>query len=159
MKVGPLELKNRVMFPPLTTGYEERDGSIGARSLAFCERLAKGGVAYIVVGDVAPVMTASPTPKLANDAQIPSFETHADAVHRYGAKLALPVAERVKAVVSIPVATVGRVVTVEAGEKIFADGSADVIGYGRSLLCDPDIALKAATGEPIQGQRLRRFRR
>ena len=28
--VGPLELKNRIMFPPLTTGYEERDGSIGA---------------------------------------------------------------------------------------------------------------------------------
>ena len=24
--VGPLELKNRIMFPPLTTGYEERDG-------------------------------------------------------------------------------------------------------------------------------------
>ena len=39
--VGPLELKNRIMFPPLTTGYEERDGSIGERSLAFYERLAK----------------------------------------------------------------------------------------------------------------------
>ena len=36
--VGPLELKNRIMFPPLTTGYEERDGSIGERSLAFYER-------------------------------------------------------------------------------------------------------------------------
>ena len=42
--VGPLELKNRIMFPPLTTGYEERDGSIGERSLAFYERLARGGV-------------------------------------------------------------------------------------------------------------------
>ena len=45
--VGPLELKNRIMFPPLTTGYEERDGSIGERSLAFYERLARGGVSYI----------------------------------------------------------------------------------------------------------------
>ena len=34
--VGPLELKKPpFMFPPLTTGYEERDGSIGERSLAF----------------------------------------------------------------------------------------------------------------------------
>ncbi len=33
--VGPLELKNRIMFPPLTTGYEERDGSISERSLHF----------------------------------------------------------------------------------------------------------------------------
>ena len=360
--VGPLELKNRIMFPPLTTGYEERDGSIGERSLAFYERLARGGVSYIVIGDVAPVMTASPTPKLATDAQIPTFKALADAVHKHGAKIALqlfhpeydvpgvghmvmgsmaaakaaqeakaagdeetfaakmtesneirnqayaklhhdmqhfvneasveqltqikeaiaasaahaqqagidaievhgdrlvgslcsailnqrtdeyggsfenrvryalevvaaikeaapqlmveyklpvimenpdgtprgkgglqpdeacefakllegagidmiqvaqanhtgnmgdtippmgampynwtlPVAERVKALVSVPVATVGRVVSVEAGEKILEDGSADIIAYGRSLMCDPDIALKAATGEPIR---------
>ncbi len=62
----------------------------------------------------------------------------------------LPVAERVKALVSVPVATVGRVVSVEAGEKILEDGVADIIAYGRSLMCDPDIALKAATGEPIR---------
>ncbi|MBQ2691503.1 MAG: NADH oxidase, partial [Clostridia bacterium] len=62
IKVGPLELKNRIMFPPLTTGYEERDGSIGPRSLSFYERLAKGGVGYIVMGDVSPVRTFSPTP-------------------------------------------------------------------------------------------------
>mgnify|MGYP002657547911 FL=1 len=86
---GPLELKNRIMFPPLTTGYEERDGSIGERSLAFYERLARGGVSYIVIGDVAPVMTASPTPKLATDAQIPTFKALADAVHKHGAKVAL----------------------------------------------------------------------
>ena len=71
IKVGNLTLKNRVMFPPLTTGYEERDGSIGARSLAFYERLAKGGTGFVVIGDVAPVMTASPTPKLCDDRQIP----------------------------------------------------------------------------------------
>ena len=362
IKVGPIELKNRIMFPPLTTGYEERDGSIGERSLAFYERLAKGGVSYIVIGDVAPVMTASPTPKLASDAQIPSFAALADAVHKHGAKIALqlfhpeydvpgvgrmimgsmaaaksaqaakaagdeetfaakmaesekirqeayaklhhdmqhfvteatveqlneikeaiaasaaraekagidaievhgdrlvgslcsaalnhrtdeyggsfenrvryalevvaaikqaaptlmveyklpvithnadgtprgkggliadeacelavllekvgidmiqvaqanhtgnmgdtippmgsmpynwtlPVVERVKGLVSVPVATVGRVVSVEAGEKILEDGSADIVAYGRSLMCDPDIALKAATGEPIR---------
>ena len=61
VKAGRLTLKNRIMFPPLTTGYEERDGSIGERSLNFYERLAKGGTGYIVIGDVAPVRTASPT--------------------------------------------------------------------------------------------------
>ena len=63
IQVGKLTLKNRIMFPPLTTGYEERDGSIGQRSLAFYERLAKGGVGFVVLGDVAPVMTASPSEK------------------------------------------------------------------------------------------------
>ena len=40
IQVGKMTLKNRIMFPPLTTGYEERDGSIGQRSLSFYERLA-----------------------------------------------------------------------------------------------------------------------
>ena len=38
IQVGKMTLKNRIMFPPLTTGYEERDGSIGQKSLSFYER-------------------------------------------------------------------------------------------------------------------------
>ena len=91
IKVGNLTLKNRIMFPPLTTGYEERDGSIGQRSLAFYERLAKGGAAFVVIGDVAPVMTASPTPKLCDDRQIPTFKRLADAMHAYDCKVALQI--------------------------------------------------------------------
>ena len=362
IQVGPLTLKNRIMFPPLTTGYEENDGSIAERSLNFYTRLAKGGTSYIVIGDVAPVRTASPTPKLYEESQIPTFKKLADALHEYDCKLALQMfypeydvpavgkmiagsmmalqmaqkakaegdmatfqtkmaesgklrtdaytkihhdtlhfateasvetlntikqmiaksaamaekagvdaieihgdrlvgslcstilnkredqyggslenrtryaielvqaiheaapsmmieyklpiitvnpdgslrgkgglledeavefakalekagvhmiqvaqanhtgnmgdtippmgtvpynwtlgaCEKVKAVVSIPVATVGRVVSVEAGEQILQEGQADIIGYGRSLLCDADIANKAATGEPIR---------
>ena len=362
IQVGNLTLKNRVMFPPLTTGYEERDGSIGARSLAFYERLAKGGTGFVVIGDVAPVMTASPTPKLCDDRQIPAFRMLADTLHKYDCKVALqifhpeydvpavgrlirmaqmaakegmeaksrgdmatfgakmkesqefgkqahgkiahdmkhfiqevtaeqlaqikgyiaeasrraqeagidaievhgdrllgslcsrlmnfrtdeyggsfenrvryalevvtaikeaapnlmieyklpiitknpdgsdrgkgglhpedavefakllekagvhmiqvaqanhtgnmadtippmgtreenwvlPITKAVKAAVSIPVATVGKVLTIENGEKILADGDADIIAYGRSLMCDPDIAIKAETGEPVR---------
>ena len=91
IQVGPITLKNRVMLPPLTTGYEERDGSIGERSLAFYERIAKGGTGYIVIGDVAPVMTASATPKLAMDSQIPSFAKLADVIHAHGAKVGLQI--------------------------------------------------------------------
>ncbi len=91
IKIGNMVLKNRVVFPPLTTGYEERDGSIGEKSFHFYKRLAQGGVGYIVLGDVAPVNTASPTPKLCRDDQIPSFRRLADACHAYGAKLALQI--------------------------------------------------------------------
>ena len=91
IQVGNMTLKNRIMFPPLTTGCEERDGSIGSRSLSFYERLAKGGVAYIVIGDVAPVRTASPTPMLYDDSQIPAFQKLADALHAHGSKLALQI--------------------------------------------------------------------
>ena len=60
IKVGKIELKNRVMFPPMTTGYEGRDGTIVEQSFNFYKRLAEGGVSYIVLGDVAPVNTISP---------------------------------------------------------------------------------------------------
>lgn len=89
IQVGNLTLKNRIMFPPLTTGYEERDGSIGPRSLAFYKRLAQGGTAYVVIGDVAPVRTASPTPKLYDEAQIPMYKKLADTLHAYDCKVAL----------------------------------------------------------------------
>ena len=91
IQVGKLTLKNRIMFPPQTTGYEERDGSIGARSFAFYERVAKGGASYVVIGDVAPVMTASPTPKLCDDRQIPTFKKLADKMHEYDCKVALQI--------------------------------------------------------------------
>ena len=91
IKVGNITLKNRIMFTPLTTGYEERDGSIGEHSRNFYTRLAQGGVGYIVVGDVVPCQTVSPTPKLYADNQIESFRKLADGVHQYGAKLGLQI--------------------------------------------------------------------
>ena len=42
---------------------------------------------YIVLGDVAPINSFSPTPKLFDDSQIPAFKALADSVHAYGTKL------------------------------------------------------------------------
>ena len=89
--VGGVTFKNRIMFPPLTTGYEDEDGSISSQSRAFYTRLAKGGVGYIVLGDVAPIRSFAPTPKLFEDSQIESFRLLADSVHAYGAKLGLQI--------------------------------------------------------------------
>lgn len=89
IQVGNITLKNRIMFPPMTTGYEERDGSIGKQSFNFYKRLAEGGVAYIVLGDVAPVNTVSPTPKLFHDGQIEAYKNLADALHVYDCKLGI----------------------------------------------------------------------
>jgi 2,4-dienoyl-CoA reductase-like NADH-dependent reductase (Old Yellow Enzyme family)/thioredoxin reductase len=89
IQVGKITLKNRIMFPPMTTGYEERDGTIGKQSLQFYKRLAEGGVAYIVLGDVAPVNTVSPTPKLFHDGQVEAFKALADALHTYDCKLGI----------------------------------------------------------------------
>lgn len=91
IQVGNTTLKNRIMFPPLTTGYEAKDGSITPQSQAFYERLAEGGVSYIVLGDVAPIKTFTPVPKLCEDSQIESFRKLADAVHKHGAKIGVQI--------------------------------------------------------------------
>lgn len=84
--VGGQTFKNRIMFPPLTTGYE-KNGMISEQDMGFYTRLAKGGVGYIVLGDVAPINSFSPTPKLFDDSQISAFKELADSVHAYGTKL------------------------------------------------------------------------
>ena len=86
IEVGGQTFKNRIMFPPLTTGYE-KNGMISEQDMGFYTRLAKGGVGYIVLGDVASINSFSPTPKLFDDSQIPAFKALADSVHAYGTKL------------------------------------------------------------------------
>ena len=90
IEVGGLTFKNRIMFPPLTTGYE-KNGMISEQDMGFYTRLAKGGVGYIVLGDVAPINSFSPTPKLFDDSQIPAFKALADSVHAYGTKLGVQI--------------------------------------------------------------------
>ena len=86
IEVGGQTFKNRIMFPPLTTGYE-KNGMLSEQDMGFYTRLAKGGVGYIVLGDVAPINSFSPTPKLFDDSQIPAFKALTDSVHAYGTKL------------------------------------------------------------------------
>lgn len=90
IEVGGQTFKNRIMFPPLTTGYE-KNGMISEQDMGFYTRLAKGGVGYIVMGDVAPINSFSPTPKLFDDSQIPAFKALADSVHAYGTKLGIQI--------------------------------------------------------------------
>ena len=55
----------------------------------------------------------------------------------------LPVAREVKNWYPFRIATVGRVVSLEAGEKILEDGDADIVAYGRSIAWQiADIANK-----------------
>lgn len=128
IQVGNLTLKKRIMFPPLTTGYEERDGSIGERSFHFYERLAKGGVSYIVIGDVAPVNTASPTPKLCDDRQIPAFQKLADALHAHDCKLALQIFHPEYDVPSVGKMIMGSRMAAMAGQQAKEKGDMETFG-------------------------------
>ncbi len=55
-------------------------------------------------------------------------------------------AAAIKAVVNIPVITVGRIDSPEVAEKILVDGQADLIAVGRAFIADPYWPVKALAG-------------
>lgn len=56
------------------------------------------------------------------------------------------ITQRVREQLSIPVVAVNRINTPEVGEKILADGEADMVSMARPLLADADFVNKAAAG-------------
>ena len=141
IKVGNVTLKNRIMFPPQTTGYEERDGSIGERSFNFYKRIAEGGSSFVTIGDVTPVMTASPTPKLCDDRQIPTYKKLADMMHEYDCKVALQIFHP-----EYDVPGVGRLIM--ASRKAMVDAQAlkeagDMAGFAAKMQESKDVGAQA----------------
>ncbi len=82
--VRGVTFKNRIMFPPMTTGYEER-GKIGERSFNFYKRIAEGGCGYIVLGNVSCLPGFGL--KILSEDDIENFRPLADACHAAGTKL------------------------------------------------------------------------
>ena len=141
IKVGNVTLKNRIMFPPQTTGYEERDGSIGERSFNFYKRIAEGGSSFVTIGDVTPVMTASPTPKLCDDRQIPTYKKLADMMHEYDCKVALQIFHP-----EYDVPGVGRLIMLSRKAAMDAQAlkeAGDMAGFGAKMQESKEIGAQA----------------
>jgi 2,4-dienoyl-CoA reductase-like NADH-dependent reductase (Old Yellow Enzyme family)/thioredoxin reductase len=58
-KIGNVELKNRIVMLPMTTGYTETDETVGNRFIDFFEARAKGGAALMII-PFSPVHAGSP---------------------------------------------------------------------------------------------------
>jgi 2,4-dienoyl-CoA reductase-like NADH-dependent reductase (Old Yellow Enzyme family) len=58
-----------------------------------------------------------------------------------------PLAAAVRAEVEVPVLAVGRMLEPAVGEQVLANGSADLIGLAREMICDPEYPAKALAGE------------
>ena len=77
---GGVPLKNRIIFAPTTLGMA------GDAVVERLKRIAAGGCAMIVIGDV-PVMPSRFVPSLYDKKGFQFYRTLADAVHREGCKL------------------------------------------------------------------------
>lgn len=65
----------------------------------------------------------------------------------------VPLAERVKRSVSVPVIAVGRINSPEIAEKALAEGKADLVAVGRALWADPEFPNKAREGRTAEIRR------
>ena len=91
-RIGPMELRNRIVFPPMITNMCELDGRVTDRFIAYHEARARGGVGLICTGGA---YISLPGKSMANqlgihsDDMIPGLRRLADAVHRQGAKISV----------------------------------------------------------------------
>ncbi len=88
VRIGAMEIRNRIVMLPLTTGFCENDETVGNRFINFYAERAKGGVGLIIV-PFSPVSAGSPMePGLYDDRFIPGIRRLTDAIHTHGAKVA-----------------------------------------------------------------------
>ena len=88
IKVGSVELKNRMVMLAIGTGYPESDGTVGDRLVNFYVERARGGVGLIIAPFIPFDMASPVIPGLYDDRFIPGVRRLTDAVHADGAKIA-----------------------------------------------------------------------
>ncbi|MFP3863462.1 FAD-dependent oxidoreductase [Pseudomonas capeferrum] len=92
-RIGPLQLRNRLIMAPMGSNYAEADGHCGERIQAYYEARAAGGAGLLIMGVCAiafPAGTAEPYQVgVSSDAFIPGLARLAERVHKHGAKIAM----------------------------------------------------------------------
>lgn len=89
VKIGPLELKNRLMMAPLTRQTANPDGTATAEMAAYYARRARGGVGLIISEgtyetDELSCKAYLSQPGIANDKHVEAWRQTTDAVHAFG---------------------------------------------------------------------------
>ncbi|HXZ38381.1 MAG TPA: FAD-dependent oxidoreductase [Thermodesulfobacteriota bacterium] len=88
IRIGKMELKNRIVMLAMTTGYGESDETVSDRLVNFFAERAKGGAGFIIV-PFSPVRAGSPVePGLYEDRFIPGATRLTERIHAFGAKIA-----------------------------------------------------------------------
>jgi 2,4-dienoyl-CoA reductase-like NADH-dependent reductase (Old Yellow Enzyme family)/thioredoxin reductase len=95
IQVGSLELKNRIVMPPMVTNFASETGAVTERLVRYHVERATGGVGLIIVeatcvegllGRLVPNQL-----RVDGDKYIPGLANLVDSVHRHGTKLALQI--------------------------------------------------------------------
>jgi 2,4-dienoyl-CoA reductase-like NADH-dependent reductase (Old Yellow Enzyme family)/thioredoxin reductase len=97
--IGQMQLKNRIVMPPMGTNYAEAGGAVSQRMIDYYEARARGGVGLIIVEGSAPdllcttSLQASPSyqASLGDDKFVPGWQKLTNIAHKYNAKIAIQI--------------------------------------------------------------------
>ncbi|MDI3481206.1 MAG: hypothetical protein PWQ97_861 [Tepidanaerobacteraceae bacterium] len=90
IKIGKMELSNRLVVPPMVMNYCNEDGTATERFIAYHEAKARGGWGLIITEDYAVDPRGkgfSRIPGLWDDGQIESHSRLTERIHKYGTKI------------------------------------------------------------------------
>lgn len=89
-RIDKLELKNRIIFPPMVTHLITKEGEVSDRLIDYYTERARGGAAMIVVEAAYPYRHPGRM-SLESEGVIPGLKKLAEAIHEAGARAALEV--------------------------------------------------------------------
>jgi len=90
IRIGAMELRNRIVMSPMENSFGTVDGKPTQRSIDYFEARAKGGVALITLGASAIDAQHKEVPNslhFASDDVIPDHKALVDVVHEFGARI------------------------------------------------------------------------
>jgi 2,4-dienoyl-CoA reductase-like NADH-dependent reductase (Old Yellow Enzyme family)/pyruvate/2-oxoglutarate dehydrogenase complex dihydrolipoamide dehydrogenase (E3) component len=86
LKVGSRIFKNRIMFAPINFCFEQDDNEcLAPETIQYLTDIARGGAAYIVLGEVYPVDVKKKSPQMTSDDHIKMYKTLCNAIHKHDA--------------------------------------------------------------------------
>jgi 2,4-dienoyl-CoA reductase-like NADH-dependent reductase (Old Yellow Enzyme family)/thioredoxin reductase len=89
-RIGKLELKNRIVMPPMATNFAGTDGKVNDRHIAYYVKRVQGGVGYVTFEHTGILKEGKASAGMAlidGDDKTPLFKKLVDAVHREGGKI------------------------------------------------------------------------
>jgi 2,4-dienoyl-CoA reductase-like NADH-dependent reductase (Old Yellow Enzyme family)/thioredoxin reductase len=93
-RIGNLELRNRIVMPPMATNFAGEDGSVNERHIAYYVERAKGGVGYITFEHTGVLKQGRAFPNMAlidSDQHIPPFRKLVEAIHQENGKILIQI--------------------------------------------------------------------
>lgn len=126
-RIGKLDLKNRIIFPPMVTRYVSEDGRVSQKMLGYYGERSRGGCALIFVEASYPRSGGyRGRVYLDNDEVIPGLRELVNVIHNGGAKAGIEINPHRGRADEVDPASASEAVHPKTGVKARALGSADI---------------------------------